>query len=530
LRDSSLIVLRGSIQPLKLLRSNLSDFEHQITWESLPKTFQDAVVFTRHLNIRYLWIDSLCILQDSREDWEEQASKMATIYESAILTLCAAAAKDGSVGCFAQPPDFATGFVTDGETTESLGDTAATARFLGDPNQEPKVLVRELVKHETPSRKPLRYTVWNSVPRAYSSIINLSDAPLPLLQRGWVFQERVLSPRILYFGHVDLLWECSQSVSCHCGLWDGFREEERPEKDRPQGQYKNKFNYSWVLRNSTHDQLALNMWWRTALGHYTNMLLSKQTDRLPAIAGIARQISRHMKNPKYLAGLWEQSLTTDLLWYETEQGDYDNCDDIYRPRLVPAKVKSPTWSWASAPARIRYGVHHTSATAGVAINADHYPRILEADCNAHGDQFLGVEGGRIKLSGQMTSGRLLGSPRLLFEVAIKRDSLLSLAAIPVRLDSGFGSLPDQWTGVASEHQRKGNGMVFEYQDDVWVLRMGCWRMGEWTSGPYGCYEHFLLLKCADETEGVYKRIGMGWYYEHGNEPLKDASERTIVLI
>jgi hypothetical protein len=130
----------------------LTEFGRQIKWQSLPKSFQDAVVFTRRLGIRYLWIDSLCIIQDSKEDWETQAAKMAMIYALAVLTLSAVNAEDSSVGCFVQPPALSTRFITNGETTVSLEDTTAAANFLSDQKEDVKVLVRELVEHLTPSR------------------------------------------------------------------------------------------------------------------------------------------------------------------------------------------------------------------------------------------------------------------------------------------------------------------------------------------------------------------------------------------
>lgn len=77
----------GDEQPLRLLRENLKLFQENIDWFKLPKTFQDAIVFARKLGIEFIWIDSLCIVQDSKEDWFEQSGKMAAIYEHAAVTL-----------------------------------------------------------------------------------------------------------------------------------------------------------------------------------------------------------------------------------------------------------------------------------------------------------------------------------------------------------------------------------------------------------------------------------------------------------
>lgn len=68
--------------------------------ESLPKTFHDAVVITRNLGIEYLWIDSLCILQDSEEDWNRESAKMAVVYSGATVVISADAARNSADGCF----------------------------------------------------------------------------------------------------------------------------------------------------------------------------------------------------------------------------------------------------------------------------------------------------------------------------------------------------------------------------------------------------------------------------------------------
>lgn len=69
-----------------------------IPWELLPTTFRDAIQVTKGLGIRYLWIDSLCIIQDDDVDWKEESSKMASIYQNSFLTICATAAPDDEAG------------------------------------------------------------------------------------------------------------------------------------------------------------------------------------------------------------------------------------------------------------------------------------------------------------------------------------------------------------------------------------------------------------------------------------------------
>ena len=71
----------------------------------LPKTFQEAIEISRALHLRYLWIDSLCIVQNSESDWAAHVEAMESIYENAHITLAAGASADDDGGFFAVPHD-----------------------------------------------------------------------------------------------------------------------------------------------------------------------------------------------------------------------------------------------------------------------------------------------------------------------------------------------------------------------------------------------------------------------------------------
>jgi hypothetical protein len=86
-------------------KSTYEVYQRAIKLSSLSKTFQDAVRITHTLGMHYLWIDSLCILQDNEADWENEAANMGLIYEDASCTIAAAAASHGAMGCFAQDVD-----------------------------------------------------------------------------------------------------------------------------------------------------------------------------------------------------------------------------------------------------------------------------------------------------------------------------------------------------------------------------------------------------------------------------------------
>jgi hypothetical protein len=92
----------GTVETLKLMKSNVQALSSTIPLHSLCKTFQDAVLVTSLLGYKYLWIDSMCIIQDNEDDWRKESALMSEVYSNAVVNLAATDAKDGSVGLFHQ--------------------------------------------------------------------------------------------------------------------------------------------------------------------------------------------------------------------------------------------------------------------------------------------------------------------------------------------------------------------------------------------------------------------------------------------
>ncbi|KAK0620158.1 heterokaryon incompatibility protein-domain-containing protein, partial [Immersiella caudata] len=92
----------GGAHAVVLLSSNLEALQKRLHLDASSKTFREAITFTRRLGIPYIWIDSLCILQDKDEvsDWEYEAPRMSRVYNSATVTLSAASSSDMSGGLF----------------------------------------------------------------------------------------------------------------------------------------------------------------------------------------------------------------------------------------------------------------------------------------------------------------------------------------------------------------------------------------------------------------------------------------------
>ncbi|KAK8228360.1 heterokaryon incompatibility protein-domain-containing protein, partial [Phyllosticta capitalensis] len=274
-------------RPLETTKNNFCGHKNGIHWAALPKTFQDAILSVRFLGESYIWIDSLCIIQDCREDWYQESAKMASIYQNSLLTLAATTSTNSSEGLLSIP----------------------------DKEYEPlpfHVKYLDGVPFTIYCRKALSH--WFGPER--------SETP-PLLTRAWAFQELNLSPRILHFGYQELIWECKELTSCECGIWDNSKSR------CPQNMMRLK------LDQPVEVQKYVQSTWQLVVSKYSQLELTKASDRLPAIAGIAKQIQVSQEGGEYLSGLWKHSLIHDIEWY---------IHDISRSTRDTSFA--PSWSWA----------------------------------------------------------------------------------------------------------------------------------------------------------------------------------------
>ena len=295
----------GQSNMVKLLHSNIVKLQHCIPFEVLPVTFQHAVIITRQLHIRYLWIDALCIIQDSHVDWVKEGVAMADIYKNTYCTIAAASATDSDSGLFfpRHPSHVA---------TSSVRPIWRAARQ------------RELI-----------------LTRSIESIIEELDES-PLQTRGWVLQERLLSPRTVHFTKAQVFFEChtilasevfpdgipdlhGQCCSVHPGHFSVHPVVESLEQAR---------------RGESKEIIE----WNKVIERYTKCQLTYETDKLAALCGIATHFSREkLPQDEYLAGIWASQLPFALLW-----------------RLMPdqkvmkekGEFRAPSWSWASVDGRI----------------------------------------------------------------------------------------------------------------------------------------------------------------------------------
>jgi hypothetical protein len=200
----------GTSRHLTTEKATLKERKSNISWSDFPKTFQDAIIVTRQLGFDYLWIDSLCIVQDSAEDWQEESAKMGEIYQRAHLVIAATQASDGDSGCFQKRK------------------TSHFIQGLDMDNKPFSLYARETNTHNT--------HYWglpaNSILDAKDGIMNkmFNQATFlqnhyPLLTRSWCYQERLLATRVLHFEENEMVWECLTCVNCECGAMQDYRND-----------------------------------------------------------------------------------------------------------------------------------------------------------------------------------------------------------------------------------------------------------------------------------------------------------------
>jgi hypothetical protein len=251
----------GEIEPKCLTRkANYRGQLQDIPWHSLPLTFRDVITFIRTLGYEYIWIDSLCIVQDDDNDWRREAKCMGAYYGGAALTIASTGGNDCNSGLFSHAPVSSFHIKLDGHVKGTIS-------------------ARTIISHGLQA-------VWN----------NIQSENLPALRRGWIFQERLLSRRVLHFTQRELQWECGESTMCACGFIN--KEPTDP-----------KISYARFLRSTGSDNLKgskmlLHSWFRT-VEEYSQLHLTYADDKFPAISSLAIQFSQKLgARYSYCSGLW----------------------------------------------------------------------------------------------------------------------------------------------------------------------------------------------------------------------------------
>ncbi|KAH6865544.1 heterokaryon incompatibility protein-domain-containing protein [Alternaria rosae] len=274
----------GSGSQSQLRSDTIQTLMQYLDFNNLPQTIKDAVLVTRSLSIRYLWVDALCIIQDDPQDKAREIGSMAQIYSNAYITILASNARDAADGFLAHRYE--------------IEGPNARIPFRIAPNRFGSVTAR---KHFSRS----------SSIKAYN----------PLSTRAWALQEQMMASRILAYTKHTLEWRCaSGTMNLNNSLNADLDYDPVPKL---------------ISQLSTDPEEALSEWVRI-VNDYSRRNMSLQSDKLPAIAALAERFAAVLGH--YYAGLWRYDLIRQLCWW-TASLQSEARGDLYR---------APSWSWASA--------------------------------------------------------------------------------------------------------------------------------------------------------------------------------------
>lgn len=425
----------GGVSPLKTTSENIVSRLQAIPFSALPKTNQDAIKITRSLGVHYIWIDALCIVQgpSPNQDWERESSKMGSIYKNAYCTIAAAAAQDCQGGCF----------------------------IPREPLYPEPVRVRTRC-----GDGPVGYVYFRDVFGDFTS--NVSGGPLD--ERGWTLQERVLSTRILHFGKDQVFFQCNRGIRGECG--------HQYENNVLAGTSPLLIQLNEVFKSSRIEEIRpkLQSFWFQLVMEFTARKLTFETDKLPALAGLANQIRRQTGGEQYFAGLWRSCFHRQLLWFVAN-------DDVDRPDAY----RSPSWSWAAVDGRIRYPNmlvlnNWQRDESAIEIVATHLVAAGEDSSGAL------LEGSWVRLAGKVTP--MIISTDVATRAGIARALLRAEDGVTI----GW-AVPDETKGVS--------------EDCLGLLVWQHSKIKFHESHPWFVHNVLLLKNLGDPNGCMYGRVGTG---------------------
>jgi hypothetical protein len=377
---------------LRLTTANEADLMNvvpQSSSEGFSKVFLDAVKVCRRLDIEYLWIDSLCIIQDGDDgvDWNKESARMGDVYKHALCTIAAESIEDPDEslhkGMFRMHNKALLEPMVDDASFDLKVDTSSGSIF-------------KWKSKEAKSPKPGQYYLMPT----NGWLVDISKSPLS--RRGWVEQERILAPRILHFTSKQIYFDCHQTMANE--VWpNGHPTYDKRWIARPWTVLQDLALHKAAIlqeidmtpRTKNVVENPLSVWFRIAYA-YARTDLTMPKDKLVAISGLARELQSYLgATPSdYLAGIWVQSLPYGLLWYVPLFG---------RPEKTRVRsqdhYQAPSWSWASINWALSTDERFHREPHDILVSLDSF------DITSKSDPFGEVESGaRIVLRGLSIPG------------------------------------------------------------------------------------------------------------------------------
>lgn len=306
----------GKTQPEQLTttRQNLIKHLHGFPISDLPRSLKDGVLTARNLGLHYVWVDSLCIIQDSEDDKEREMANMQHIYQNAYLTIVAACASS-SAESFLSIRDAHSSVITIPAFCFDSRNAASPGRIREDGSVQ----------------------LWHK---------DSAHCREPLYERAWTLQETFLAPRLLIYSRDCCFWKCLGGHQCDDPAmdWNAYCAKAGLNSTRMMSQGKLKrpslssqapgitsiINSTSMQANRLPEHFRA---WKRIVRDYSTRALSDPMDKLPSLSGIVSYMQREM-NDDFLAGLWRSHLLREVTW-------------MSKDAIRPQEWRAPSWSWMS---------------------------------------------------------------------------------------------------------------------------------------------------------------------------------------
>jgi hypothetical protein len=287
----------------KTTKNNVAERLYQPFHRSvLPKTIEDAIALVWRMELEYIWVDSVCLMQDDKAEISREIATMQRVYGNACFTLCVCSSSRASDGLF---------FKREAWKYEARG-----------------FILGQLWIHNTPKS------------------LNEVRAGCPLSSRGWTLQEECLSPRVLYWSNHGMYWSCAMEQWTEDAGYTSKPIHDSDLLSQSHGRTGVLAPPQEFLRLCRHGPLhELHVRWLDIVESYASRILSYPSDRFPALSGIAsryyeRTSSENAAGQEYIAGHWRTSLADELSW---------SVQPPFTERSNMLRDVAPSWSWASLP-------------------------------------------------------------------------------------------------------------------------------------------------------------------------------------
>ncbi|MCJ1424334.1 hypothetical protein MMC29_002221 [Sticta canariensis] len=460
----------GEQQTFATTLSSVADYTQGFSLSALPQSLQDAVKVTTELGLKYIWIDSLCIIQDSPSDKEREISQMAQVYSNAYITICAANAKACSEGFLK----------SSGEVKPGLGSSPGDGLLKMPYKCQNGDLGNVFFREESPY-----HSMWE-----------------PISKRAWTLQERLLSPRALIYGS-RFLWQCHTAQYSDGGIedwsFDVLGSGHRRLLSGASGSMQS------ARQTGIGLQQVFQVWYHT-VQEYTRRELTLPSDKLPAIAGMAKAV-HDITGDIYLAGLWKSNLAYELMWSSQPATRF----------ATPAVWRAPSWSWAS----IDHGVSFDKITEDSTLLA----RVISCDVTPRSEQapFGEITHGILEIDGPLKKA----DPEQIKEMMLDE----SMGPPPKENNATLWNKAIINMIMSSGNQNYGDDSVWEPPESVWCLLLFS-RNWRWDSSYENrkiaetCFSGFILEKV--ESEDRYRRIGS--FFNQRRDWLGHWDHQTVAII